>query len=135
VAGDDRVNGRSRVREKGLTSGAHALERRGGRQRVVRLTGGARRQRERGGRARREQREGDAGARGREVGPDSAQPRREGVFLFSIFYFPFLLNPFSLLYKYSFMFSRCQNEILYVKCHYQSWCMHMMNTMLHEMRS
>jgi hypothetical protein len=35
-------------------------------------------------------------------------------FLFSLFFF---LNSFSPLYKYSFMFPRCQNEILYVKCY------------------
>jgi hypothetical protein len=48
-------------------------------------------------------------------------------FLFSLFFF---LNSFSPLSKYSFMFSRCPKEILYVKCYYKSWCMHMVNEML-----
>jgi hypothetical protein len=80
-----------------------------------------------------------AGERGREAWAGSSPAERGGedfpffLFLF-IFYFLFL-NPFSPLNKYSFIFPRCQNEILYVKCHYQSWCMHMMNKMLQEMRS
>jgi hypothetical protein len=70
---------------------------------------------ERGGRAG----EGGPRAGGRrarergERGPESAQPRGgeefSFFFLFSLFFF---LNSFSPLYKYSFMFPRCQNEIL-----------------------
>jgi hypothetical protein len=78
VAGDNRVDGRSRVREKGLTSGAHVPERerheRAGR---LRLTGGAARSAREGesatrarargrmGRVGREQRERNASAQGR----------------------------------------------------------------------
>ena len=50
-------------------------------------------------------------------GPESAEPRG-GIFLFFfLFSLFFFLNSFSPLYKYSFMFPRCQNEILYVKCY------------------
>jgi hypothetical protein len=78
------------------------------------------------GRMGREWREGSAGARERERGVESLgriRPNREGgerdfpffLFLF-LFYFLFL-NPFSPINKYSSKFLRCQNEILYVKCH------------------
>ena len=88
--------------------------------------GGARRQRERGGRGEGErgwaelgrERRGDAGARGRWRKWAGIGPAEEGerVFLFIfIFSFPLLLNFFYLLYKYSFMLSRCQNEILNLK--------------------
>jgi hypothetical protein len=90
VAVDGDCVGEVTDKEKGLTGGAHLLE------------GGGAGSRERGG------------ARG----PESAQPRRgkdfSFFFLFSLF---FLLNSFSSLYKYLFMFPRCQNEILYVKCY------------------
>jgi hypothetical protein len=79
--------------------------------------------------------ESGGGARAREGGGDggseSAQPRRgRGIFLFFLFSLFFFLNSFSPVSKYSFMFSRCQNEILYVKCYKKSWCMHMVNEML-----
>jgi hypothetical protein len=59
-----------------------------------------------------QERRGSAGARergGKKRGPESAQPRGRSFLFF------FFLNSFSPLYKYSFMFLRCQNEILYVK--------------------
>jgi hypothetical protein len=56
--------------------------------------------------------------RGEKRGLESAQPRRGRSFPFSFYFlFFFFLNSFSPLYKYSFMFPRCQNEILYVKCY------------------
>jgi hypothetical protein len=48
------------------------------------------------------------------------RPSREGEEVFPFFsYFSYFLfpNPFSPLYKYSFTFSRCQNEMLCVKCY------------------
>jgi hypothetical protein len=107
VASDDRVDGRSWVREKGLTSGARLLVeervrgRKGGRGRRVGpgwSAGEGRAWRERAGewaasggrgmRARGREREGG------ELGPDSAQPRGKGFyffFFFSLFLIPFLL--------------------------------------------
>jgi hypothetical protein len=46
------------------------------------------------------------------------RPSREGRGGFPFFFFSFLFpNPFSPLYKYSFIFSRCQNEMLCVRCY------------------
>jgi hypothetical protein len=51
-------------------------------------------------------------------GPKSAQLAGGGYFSFFFFFSSFLfLNPFSPLYKYSFIFSRCKNEMLCVKCY------------------
>jgi hypothetical protein len=56
----------------------------------------------------------DAGAREREGGSmGQNRPSREGEEFSFLFFLSFLfLNPFSPLYKYSFIFSRCQNEII-----------------------
>jgi hypothetical protein len=121
VAGDDRVDGRSRVREKGLMSGARlpAEERVRGRGGRAQLTSGVGRSAG-GGEARVDvprgpRAEGNAGTqeRGRSLG--RIRPSREGMvfsfsfsFFFSIFYFIFL-NPFSPLNKYSSIFLGCQN--------------------------
>jgi hypothetical protein len=48
------------------------------------------------------------------IGPAEEGEEFSFLFLFSLYFF---LNSFSPLYKYSFMFPRCQNEILYVKCY------------------
>jgi hypothetical protein len=100
--------------KEGLSGGAQLLE--GERVREsesgARLTSEAERQRERGvGHG------ASTGARERawaEIGPVE---RGEEVFLFFPFFSFLFLNPFSPLYKYSFIFSRCQNEILCVKCY------------------
>jgi hypothetical protein len=59
---------------------------------------------DKGGRGR--EREGDAWAR---IGPAERGEEFSFFFLFSLFFF---LNSFTPLYKYLFMFPRCQNEIL-----------------------
>ena len=65
-----------------------------------------------GGDERGREREGEKVGRNR---PSRGGGEEFSFFLFfSIFFF---LNSFSPLSKYSFMFSRCQNEILYVKCY------------------
>jgi hypothetical protein len=123
VAGRDRVDVVHSEGERAdvwapLEEGERAQERK-------RLTGRAKRSAREGSMARRERMgrggpraEGEARARVREEkhGPESAQSRGGGVFLFSFLLLLFL-NPFSPLYKYSFIFPRCQNEMPCVKCY------------------
>jgi hypothetical protein len=64
--------------------------------------------------------EGEARAREREgKGMGQNRPSRDGecFSFFSFFLFLLFLNSFSPLYKYSFIFPRCQNEMLCVKCY------------------
>jgi hypothetical protein len=99
---------RARESESGarLTSGAERAAREGRARRGRREMG-----RERGARARARERKKE-GSTGRN------RPSREGGGFSFFFSSSFLfLNPFSPLYKYSFIFSRCQNEILCVKCY------------------
>jgi hypothetical protein len=138
---------RSRAGEKGLTGRAHLPDeelvrksRAGAADGWGRLVSGREGARREHGRAWRMGRAGPRAGGGEERGREREGekvgqnwPSRGGgeefsfFFLFSLFFF---LNSFSPLSKYSFMFSRCPKEILYVKCYYKSWCMHMVNEML-----
>jgi hypothetical protein len=62
---------------------------------------------------------GNVGAheRGKVLSKIGLAERGEGFPFFSFFLFLLFLNSFSPLYKYSFIFPRCQNEILCVKCY------------------
>jgi hypothetical protein len=151
VAGGDRADSRSRAREREreLTGGACLPERGRSRGRKDgRTDGWGQADSERRGttRARAGVREmgrvGRAGETRRageteRVGPDSAQPRGEKIYFFLfLFLFLFLsyfyfLDPFFLLNNKSSNFLGAKNKLLYVKCYKKSWCMHMIDKMLH----
>jgi hypothetical protein len=57
------------------------------------------------------------GRRGKGLGRSRASWEGEEIFPFLFFSSFLFLNPISPLYKYSFIFSRCQNEMLCVKCY------------------
>jgi hypothetical protein len=105
VAGDERVDGRSRAREEGLTSGVGPSERESGcgEKGRARLTGGVglsgesagawelgRVGREGGGKC------GRAGERGESLGPESAQPGGRNSFFF------FFFSYFQIYFYFSF---------------------------------